>query len=99
MRERLGIEDPQKVWRPLFEKYNQTVAGLRCVPNHLASASLFELYCALGCHPSVYVYLSVYLYEVPTRCPRFVPSSTAARKSKVIQLLFPTRELPNIFCN
>lgn len=29
MRERLGVEEPESVWRPLFEKYNQTLAALR----------------------------------------------------------------------
>lgn len=29
MNERLGIEEPEKVWRPLFQKYNQSAKGLR----------------------------------------------------------------------
>lgn len=29
MSEKLGIEEPEKVWRPLFQKYNQTAKGLR----------------------------------------------------------------------
>eukprot|EP00752_Nemacystus_decipiens_P018544 g16627.t1 len=29
MREKLGIEDPEKVWRPLFQMYNQSAKGLR----------------------------------------------------------------------
>lgn len=30
MREKLGVEEPQEVWRPLFKKYNQTAKALRC---------------------------------------------------------------------
>ncbi|CAN0252445.1 unnamed protein product, partial [Ectocarpus sp. 12 AP-2014] len=29
MSDKLGIEDPEKVWRPLFQKYNQSAKGLR----------------------------------------------------------------------
>ncbi|CAM9388038.1 unnamed protein product [Scytosiphon promiscuus] len=29
MSEKLGIEEPEKVWRPLFQKYNQSAKGLR----------------------------------------------------------------------
>lgn len=29
MSEKLGIKDPENVWRPLFEKYNQSAKGLR----------------------------------------------------------------------
>lgn len=31
MSEKLGIEEPEKVWRPLFQKYNQSAKGLRCL--------------------------------------------------------------------
>ena len=37
MSEKLGIEEPEKVWRPLFQKYNQTAKGLRCVRMHFQS--------------------------------------------------------------
>ncbi|CAN0178896.1 unnamed protein product [Ascophyllum nodosum] len=29
MSEKLGVEEPEKVWRPLFQKYNQSAKGLR----------------------------------------------------------------------
>ncbi|CAN0424117.1 unnamed protein product [Pylaiella littoralis] len=29
MEEKLGIKEPQEVWRPLFKKYNQSAKGLR----------------------------------------------------------------------
>lgn len=50
MRERLGVEDPEKVWRPLFQEYNQTLKGLRYVLRPLVSRERLSLLLSYPLH-------------------------------------------------
>lgn len=45
MEEKLRIEPPaEKVWRPLFNEYNQTVKALRCVPESSCGEDIGDHY-------------------------------------------------------